>query len=50
MLYTIVAVVIVLWLLGLLTSYTLGGAIHVLLVVGVVLLLIDFISRRRTAR
>lgn len=39
MLYTIAVVLIVLWVLGLLTSYTMGGAIHVLLVVGLIMLL-----------
>jgi membrane protein implicated in regulation of membrane protease activity len=49
MLYTIAAVLIILWLLGLLTSYTMGGVIHVLLVVALVMMLTKFISRRRTA-
>jgi hypothetical protein len=40
-------ILLVLWALGMLTSYTMGGLIHVLLVVAVVVLLINFISRRR---
>ena len=47
MLYTIAVVLIVLWLLGLLSSYTLGGVIHILLVVALVMLLTDFISGHR---
>jgi hypothetical protein len=46
MLYTIAAVLIVLWLLGLITSYTMGGVIHVLLVVAILMVLISFISGR----
>lgn len=49
MLYTIAIVLIVLWLLGLITSYTMGGVIHVLLVVAVVMVLASFIyGRTRT--
>ena len=40
MMYTVAVVLIVLWLLGLLTSYTLGGWIHVLLAVAVILILV----------
>lgn len=40
MMYTIAVILIVLWLLGLLTSYTLGGWIHVLLAVAVILVLV----------
>ena len=40
MLWTIVVVLLLLWLLGLITSYTLGGFIHILLVVAVVIILI----------
>ena len=47
MLYTIAVVLIVLWLLGLVTSYTMGGVIHVLLVIAVVMILIQFIQGRR---
>lgn len=47
MLYTLAVILIVLWLLGLVTSYTLGGFIHILLVVAVVMVLVDLISGRR---
>jgi hypothetical protein len=46
MLYTIAVVLIILWLLGLVTSYTMGGVIHVLLVIALVLVLANFISGR----
>jgi hypothetical protein len=49
MLYTIALVLIILWLLGLVTSYTMGGAIHVLLVIALVMVLFNFISGRRGA-
>ena len=47
MLYTIAVVLIILWLLGLVTSYTMGGVIHVLLVVALVMVLANFISGRK---
>jgi hypothetical protein len=47
MLWTIFVVLLVLWLLGLVSSYTLGGFIHILLVLAVVVLLINLISGRR---
>ena len=47
MLYTLIVVLLVLWLLGLLTSYTLGGLIHALLVIAVVVLIIQLVSGRR---
>lgn len=47
MLWTIALVILVLWLLGLITSYTFGGAIHVLLVVALVLVIIRLIQGRR---
>jgi hypothetical protein len=47
MLWTIVAVLIVLWLLGLVTSYTMGGLIHILLVIAIVVLLLRVIQGRR---
>ena len=47
MLYTIAVVLIVLWLLGLVTSYTMGGFIHVLIVIAVVVVLLRIISGRR---
>ena len=47
MLETIAIILIVLWLLGMVTSYTLSGFIHVLLVAAIVILLIRIISGRR---
>ena len=47
MLETIAIVLLVLWLLGLVTSYTAGGLIHILLVIAVVVVLIRVISGRR---
>lgn len=46
MLYTIAVVLIILWLLGLVTSYTMGGFIHVLLVIAIVVVLLRVISGR----
>lgn len=46
MLYTIAVVLIVLWALGLVSSYTMGGFIHVLLVIAVVVILLRVISGR----
>jgi uncharacterized membrane protein YtjA (UPF0391 family) len=42
-------VLVVLWLLGLVTSYTMGGFIHILLVVAIVMVLVNLISGRRSA-
>ncbi|MBT9462672.1 lmo0937 family membrane protein [Hydrogenophaga sp.] len=47
MLYTIAVVLLVLWLLGLVTSTTLGGFVHVLLVIAVVMVLLRVISGRK---
>ena len=47
MLWTIFVILLVLWLLGLVSSYTLGGYIHILLVIAVVVLLIRLIQGRR---
>ena len=47
MLYTIAVVLIVLWLLGLVTSYTMGGFIHVLLVIAVIMILVNVIQGRK---
>ena len=47
MLYTIAVVLIILWLLGLVTSYTMGGFVHVLLVIAVVMILVNIIQGRR---
>jgi Family of unknown function (DUF5670) len=46
MLYTIAVVLIILWLLGLVTSTTMGGFIHVLLVIAVIMILLRLISGR----
>ena len=46
MLYTIAIVLLILWLLGLVTSYTIGGFIHILLVVAVIMILLRLISGR----
>jgi len=48
MLYTIAVVLLILWLLGLVSSYTLGGFIHVLLVIAIVMVLVNLISGRRS--
>lgn len=49
MLWTIFVILLVLWLLGLVSSYTMGGFIHVLLVIAVVILVIRLISGRPVA-
>jgi hypothetical protein len=48
MLYAIAIVMIALWLLGLLSAYTMGGFIHILLVVAVIMLLVRLIGGRRS--
>ena len=48
MLYTIAVVLIILWLLGLVTSYSMGGFIHILLVIAIVSILVNLISGRRS--
>jgi hypothetical protein len=48
MLYTIAVVLLILWLLGLVSSYTVGGFIHILLVVALIMILLNFISGRRS--
>ncbi len=48
MLYTIAVILLVLWLLGLVSSYTVGGFIHILLVVAIVMIVVNVISGRRT--
>ncbi len=48
MLYTIAVVLLILWALGLVTSYTVGGFIHILLVVAIIMVLVNFISGRRS--
>ena len=47
MLYTFAVVMLVLWLLGIVSGYTVGAFVHVLLVVALVLMLVQFISGRR---
>jgi len=48
MLWTLVAVLLVLWVLGLATSYTLGGLLHVLLLIALVVTVLQLVSGRRT--
>jgi hypothetical protein len=48
MLWTIFVILLVLWLVGLVSSYTMGGFIHILLVIAVVILIINLIGGRRT--
>lgn len=47
MLWTICMILIVLWLLGIVTSYTMGGMIHILLVIAVIVFLVRIIQGRR---
>lgn len=47
MLYTLIVILLVLWAVGLATSYTAGGLLHLLLVVAVVMLVVQLISGRR---
>jgi hypothetical protein len=47
MLYTIAVILLVLWLLGLVSGYTIGGFIHVLLVIALVMVLANFITGHR---
>jgi len=49
MLWTVAFILLVLWALGLVSSYTMGGFIHILLVVAVVMILISVIQGRRVA-
>jgi hypothetical protein len=48
MLWTITVILLVLWLLGMITSYTVGGILHLLLVVALVIVAINLIQGRRT--
>ena len=48
MLWTIFVILVVLWLLGMVSSYTMGGLIHLLLVVAIVIALVNLIRGRRT--
>jgi hypothetical protein len=47
MLYTIAVVLLLLWVLGLVTSYTVGGFIHILLVIALIMIVFNLISGRR---
>jgi hypothetical protein len=47
MLYTIAIVLLILWLLGLVTSYTLGGFIHIFLVIALIVFLFNIVTSRR---
>jgi hypothetical protein len=48
MLWTIAVILIVLWALGLVTSYTMGGVLHILLVIAIIVLIFGFIQGRRS--
>jgi hypothetical protein len=47
MLWTIAVVLVILWLLGLITGYTLGNFIHILLVIAIIVIVVGFIQGRR---
>ena len=47
MLYTIAIILIVLWLVGLVSSYTMGGLIHILLVVALIVIIVNFLQGRK---
>ena len=47
MLYTIAVILVILWLLGIVSSYTMGGFIHVLLVIAIVVILVNVIRGRK---
>ena len=46
MLYTIALILIILWIVGLVTSYTMGGFIHILLVIAIIVILVNIINGR----
>jgi uncharacterized protein DUF5670 len=48
MLWTLAVILLVLWALGMVTSYTLGGVVHLLLVIALVVIVFQFISGRRS--
>jgi hypothetical protein len=48
MLYTIAVVLLIMWVLGLVSSYTIGGFIHILLVVALVMVLVNFIQGKKS--
>ena len=47
MLYTIAVILVVLWLIGLLASYTMGGIIHVLLIIAIIMIVLNVVRGRR---
>lgn len=47
MLWTIAAILVILWLVGLLTGYTVGGVLHVLLVIALIVIVVGFLRGRR---
>ena len=47
MLYTVAIVLVILWALGLVTSYTMGGLIHVLLVIALIVIIVSFLRGRK---
>lgn len=47
MLWTIAVILIIMWVLGLVSSYTMGGLIHILLVIAIIVIIFGFISGRR---
>ena len=47
MLYTVAIVLVILWALGLVSSYTMGGFIHILLIVAVIVIVLNFIQGRK---
>ena len=49
MLYTIAVVLLILWLLGLVTSYSMGGFIHIQLLIAIVMVMVNFFSGRKQA-
>ena len=49
MLWTIFAMLLILWLLGFITSYTLGGFIHILLIIALIILIINLVAGRKVA-
>ena len=48
MLYTIAVILLILWLLGMVSAYTLGGFIHLLLIVAVIMVVVNLISGRKS--
>ena len=48
MLYTVAVILVVLWLLGMVTSYTMGGFVHILLVVALIVVIVNFLSGRKS--